>query len=70
MNSKAVIVVAGLGVAAFISVCFYFDRKRRAASDYKRNTKEKRKKGLKKSTDEEPTLPGLFQKAFTLQSPK
>ena len=36
--------IAGLGIAAFIGYCIYFDHKRRNAPDFKQKLKAKRKK--------------------------
>jgi len=60
MNSRTVGLVAGIGAAAFIGYCVYFDRKRRSDPDFKRRLKEKRKQAgrLKGSGGGSgPTLP-------------
>jgi hypothetical protein len=45
MNPKAVgVAAAGLGLAAFIGFCIYYDQKRRSATDTKPNLKQKTKK--------------------------
>lgn len=57
MNSKVVGVAAGLGLAALIGYCIYFDRKRRSASDFKSKLKEKRERKSKKRVTDVPVLP-------------
>ena len=59
MNSKTVGIVTGLGAAAFISYCLYFDRKRRSAPDFRAKLKERRRMAAKKaSSSRGPALPG------------
>merc|ERR1712079_96024 len=43
-DSKTVGIMAGLGAAAFLGYCIYFDHKRRSAPDFKEKLKAKRKK--------------------------
>ena len=38
-DSKTVGIMAGLGAAAFIGYCIYFDHKRRSAPDFKEKLK-------------------------------
>ena len=35
MDSKSLGILAGIGAAALISYCFYFDHKRRTSPDFK-----------------------------------
>lgn len=43
LSSKSLGLWAGLGTAAFVGYCIYFDRKRRSHPDFKRKLREKRK---------------------------
>jgi len=57
-DSKSLGLWAGLGTAAFVGYCIYFDSKRRSHPDFKRKLREKRKavsKGQSKSAG--PQLP-------------
>ena len=59
MNSKTVGIVAGIGAAAFLTYCIYFDRKRRSAPDFKAKLRERRRMAAKKaSASRGPSLPG------------
>ena len=58
LSSKSFGLWAGLGTAAFVGYCIYFDSKRRSHPDFKRKLREKRKaasKGQSKSAG--PQLP-------------
>ena len=58
LSSKSLGLWAGLGTAAFVGYCIYFDSKRRSHPDFKRKLREKRKaasKGQSKSAG--PQLP-------------
>ena len=58
LDSKSLGLWAGLGTAAFVGYCIYFDSKRRSHPDFKRKLREKRKavsKGQSKSAG--PQLP-------------
>ena len=48
MKASTVGIVSGLGAAAFIGYCVYFDHKRRSHPDFKKKLKEKRKLQHKK----------------------
>ena len=49
---------AGIGAAAFIGYCFYFDRRRRAAPDFKKKLREKRRLAAKRANQlKGPALP-------------
>jgi import receptor subunit TOM20 len=49
---------AGLGAAAFIGYCFYFDHRRRAAPDFKKKLREKRRTAAKRAAQNRgPALP-------------
>ena len=50
MNGRTVGIVAGIGAAAFIGYCVYFDRKRRSAPDFKSKLREKRRLASKKGS--------------------
>merc|ERR1712241_924500 len=43
-DSKTVGIMAGIGAAAFLGYCIYFDQKRRSAPDFKGKLKAKRRK--------------------------
>jgi len=43
-DSKTVGITVGLGAAAFLGYCIYFDHKRRSAPDFKEKLKAKRRK--------------------------
>merc|ERR1712076_40918 len=52
--------MAGIGAAAFIGYCFYFDNKRRSAPDFRAKLKEKRRLAAKRANaDKGPKLPDL-----------
>ena len=49
---------AGLGAAAFIGYCIYFDRARRSAPDFKKKLREKRRHAAKRAANNKgPALP-------------
>lgn len=49
---------AGLGAAAFLGYCLYFDRTRRSAPDFKKKLREKRRHAAKKASNNKgPALP-------------
>lgn len=49
---------AGIGAAAFIGYCFYFDRTRRSAPDFKKKLREKRRHAAKRAAaNRGPALP-------------
>ncbi len=63
MNAKTVGIVAGIGAAAFLGYCIYFDRKRRSAPDFKAKLRERRRMAAKKaSASRGPALPGKIEK--------
>jgi import receptor subunit TOM20 len=69
MNAKTVGIVAGIGAAAFLGYCIYFDRKRRSASDFKAKLRERRRMAAKKATASRgPALPGNIEKKYCLDS--
>jgi len=47
LSSKSLGLWAGLGTAAFLGYCIYFDRSRRSHPDFKRKLREKRKAAAK-----------------------
>jgi len=58
LSSKSLGVWAGLGTAAFLGYCIYFDRRRRSHPDFKRKLREKRKAATKsRKTGAGPALP-------------
>jgi len=60
ISSKSIGLWAGLGTAAFLGYCIYFDKKRRSHPDFKRKLREKRKAGTKSGkTGSGPALPDL-----------
>ena len=57
-SSKSLGLWAGLGTAAFLGYCIYFDRKRRSHPDFRRKLREKRKAANKSRGDNDgPALP-------------
>lgn len=46
MDGKTAGIVAGIGAAAFLGYCIYFDHKRRSAPDFKEKLKAKRRRAL------------------------
>merc|ERR1712107_759689 len=50
-SSKSLGLWAGLGTAAFLGYCIYFDRKRRSHPDFRRKLREKRKAANKSRGD-------------------
>ena len=49
---------AGIGAAAFIGYCIYFDRARRSAPDFKKKLREKRRHAAKRAANNKgPALP-------------
>jgi len=53
-------ICAGLGTAAFIGYCFYFDRRRRADPDFKKKLREKRRAAAKRASHHQgPQLPNF-----------
>lgn len=60
MDSKSLGILAGIGAAALISYCFYFDHKRRTSPDFKAKLREKRRLATKKANaNKGPALPDL-----------
>eukprot|EP00092_Neocalanus_flemingeri_P039527 GFUD01043041.1.p1 GENE.GFUD01043041.1~~GFUD01043041.1.p1 ORF type:complete len:175 (-),score=63.78 GFUD01043041.1:1039-1563(-) len=58
VSSKSLGLWAGLGTAAFLGYCVYFDRKRRSHPDFRRKLREKRKATSKSGgSTSGPTLP-------------
>ena len=45
LTSRNIGIWAGLGAAAFLGYCIYFDRKRRSHPEFRRKLREKRKVG-------------------------
>jgi import receptor subunit TOM20 len=59
MNPTTLGLVTGLGAAALLGYCVYFDRKRRSAPDFKAKLREKRRMAAKKAAmSKGPQLPG------------
>jgi len=57
-SSKSLGLWAGLGTAAFLGYCIYFDRKRRSHPDFRRKLREKRKAANRGGGDSSgPQLP-------------
>ena len=51
-------ICAGLGAAAFLGYCLYFDSRRRSAPDFKRKLRERRRIAAKKAAQNRgPPLP-------------
>ena len=60
MDTRSLGLMAGIGAAAFIGYCFYFDNKRRSAPDFRAKLKEKRRLAAKRANaDKGPKLPDL-----------
>ena len=60
MDSKRLGIVAGLGAAALVGYCLYFDSKRRSAPDFRAKLREKRRQAAKKANaNKGPCLPDL-----------
>jgi len=60
MTSKAIGIIAGVGAAAFVGYCFYFDHKRRSAPNFKEMLKEKRRiAAIEKTKSSSPNLPNF-----------
>ena len=58
LSSKSVGLWAGLGTAALVGYCIYFDHRRRSHPDFRRKLREKRKAATKGSgTAAGPALP-------------
>jgi len=58
LSSKSLGLWAGIGTAAFLGYCVYFDRRRRSHPDFRRKLREKRKAASKGgSSNSGPTLP-------------
>jgi len=58
LSSKSLGLWAGLGTAAFLGYCIYFDRKRRSHPDFRRKLREKRKAANRAGGDSSgPQLP-------------
>ncbi len=58
MDGRTVGIVAGLGAAAFIGYCIYFDNKRRSSPDFKAKLRERRRLAAKKAQAHKgPALP-------------
>ena len=57
-SSKSLGLWAGIGTAAFLGYCIYFDRKRRSHPDFRRKLREKRKAANRSKGDGDgPALP-------------
>lgn len=50
MDGRTAGIVAGIGAAAFLGYCIYFDHKRRSAPDFKEKLKAKRRRALQEKT--------------------
>lgn len=60
MKAKAIGIIAGIGTAAFVGYCFYFDYKRRSHPNFKATLKEKRRiAAIQKEKDSGPALPNF-----------
>lgn len=60
MDNRSLGLMAGLGAAAFIFYCLYFDKKRRSAPDFKAKLREKRRLATKRAhANKGPALPDL-----------
>ena len=60
MDHRSLGIVAGLGAAAFVAYCLYFDNKRRSAPDFKAKLREKRRLAAKRAhANKGPALPDL-----------
>ncbi len=60
MDHRSVGIVAGIGAAAFVCYCLYFDKKRRSAPDFKAKLREKRRQASKRAHGNKgPALPDL-----------
>ena len=60
MDNRSLGLMAGLGAAAFVCYCLYFDKKRRSAPDFKAKLREKRRLASKKSNvNKGSALPNL-----------
>ncbi len=60
MDGKTVGIMAGIGAAAFLGYCIYFDQKRRSAPDFKEKLRAKRKaKALNNQSSGNIKLPNL-----------
>jgi import receptor subunit TOM20 len=58
LTSRNIGIWAGLGAAAFLGYCIYFDRKRRSHPEFRRKLREKRKAAAKATAKNSgPTLP-------------
>ncbi len=57
-SARTLTLCAGLGAAAFLGYCLYFDSRRRAAPDFKRKLRERRRAAAKKAAQNRgPKLP-------------
>ena len=59
MDGRTVGIVAGLGAAAFIGYCVYFDHKRRSAPNFKEKVKARRKMASQQGGSHSSELPDL-----------
>jgi len=57
LSSKSLGLWAGLGTAAFLGYCIYFDNRRRSHPDFRRKLREKRKANSKGASSSGPALP-------------
>lgn len=58
IDSRTIGLCAGLGAAAFVGYCIYFDHKRRTAPDFKKKLRERRRLAAKKASHSQgPSLP-------------
>ena len=57
LSSKSLGLWAGLGTAAFLGYCIYFDNRRRSHPDFRRKLREKRKAASKGGSSSGPALP-------------
>lgn len=57
-SSRTVGICAGIGAAAFLGYCLYFDRRRRSAPDFKRKLRERRRQAARRAAqDKGPKMP-------------
>jgi import receptor subunit TOM20 len=58
MDGKSLGIVAGIGAAAFLGYCVYFDNKRRSAPDFRAKLREKRRLAAKRANAHKgPAMP-------------
>ena len=59
MDNRSLGIMAGLGAAAFVCYCLYFDKKRRSAPDFKAKLRDKRRTAAKKGSSGSSSGPPL-----------